>query len=203
MRDERYAVCYLAGGQARRMGGGDKGEIVIAGQTILSSLIARYGDAPYQFINANGALDRFAHYGLDIVPDTLPDYQGPLAGIYAAMEHLKAHHPTIKWLACLPTDAPLLPDSLITDMLDHAMIQQIPLVSVTSNERTHPVIGLWSLSLYEALKSALLEQGVRKIDAFTSAHGCAYLDYQAEEDPFLNLNRPEDLTAYLASITIK
>ena len=200
MTNDNYAICLLAGGQARRMGGGDKGEIKIAGQTVLARLIARFGDAPYLFLNANGDASRFAHYGLDVVPDILPDYQGPLSGIHAAMAHIRAHHDAMPWLAILPTDAPLLPQGLVGDMMRAAHAQSVPLVSVMSKGRTHPVIGLWSLAVFEALEEALIEKGVRKIDAFTEAVGCHYISYDEGEDPFLNLNRPDDLAAYRARV---
>ena len=203
MSPDNYAICLLAGGLARRMGGGDKGEIEIAGQTVLSGLIDRFSDAPYLFLNANGDGARFAHYGLDVVPDILPDHQGPLSGIYAAMAHLRAHHSDVSWLVVLPTDAPLLPEALAGDMLKVAQDNAALLVSVSSKGRNHPVIGLWSLSVFERLQHALIEEGVRKIDAFTAAIGCHYIAYDTQEDPFVNLNRPEDLAAYRNSLATK
>ena len=200
MMTNDYAICLLAGGQARRMGGGDKGEIEIGGRTVLAQLVERFRDAPYLFLNANGDASRFAHYGLDVIPDILPDYQGPLSGIYAAMAHIRAHHDTVKWLAILPTDAPLLPEGLVGDMMRAASAQSVPLVSVMSKGRTHPVIGLWSLAVFEALEEALIGQGVRKIDAFTNKLGCHYIAYDEGDDPFLNLNRPDDLAAYRARV---
>ena len=196
MRDDDYGLCFLAGGQARRMGGGDKGEITLDGETIISQLLKRFSDAPYIFLNANGELARLAHYGLDIIPDLLDDYQGPLCGIYSAMHHITQTRPHLKWLAVLPTDAPLLPASLIDDLRHAATQTGAQIISVKSKGRTHPVIGLWSLSLCDALGRALREEGVRKIDLFTSAIGCHYVAYDGAPDPFLNLNRPEDVAAY-------
>lgn len=201
MSQTDYAICLLAGGLARRMGGGDKGEINIGGKTLLASLIERFQDAPYLFLNANGDGARFAHYGLEVVPDILPDHQGPLSGIYSAMRHIKENRPNCQWLAVLPTDAPLIPATIATDMMTAAIAHQTDLVSVKSAGRTHPVIGLWSLRVFAALEEALIEEGVRKIDAFTEAVGCHYLDYEGTPDPFLNLNRPDDLAAYHATIS--
>lgn len=201
MSSQDYAICLLAGGQARRMGGGDKGELVIEGQTLLARLIARFNTAPYLFLNANGELGRFAHYGLDVVPDILPDHQGPLSGIYTALSHLVETRAKCQWLVTLPIDAPLVPETIADDMIAHAKLTNSQLVSVKSAGRTHPVIGLWSMAALPALQTALLDDGVRKIDAFTTAFGVSYLSYEGEPDPFLNLNRPEDLTAYQALVT--
>lgn len=190
-----YAICLLAGGQARRMGGGDKGELMIGGQTIISRLLSQFQDAPYLFLNANGDLDRFRHYDCPVIPDILPDYQGPLSGIYAALDHVRQTHKDIKWVLTLPTDAPLIPASLPQDMFG-AVTQGAEIVSVQSQGRNHPVIGLWSVDLFEALGTALHVENVRKIDKFTANYNCQYLNYEGEPDPFLNLNRPEDLAYF-------
>lgn len=201
MSETDYAICLLAGGLARRMGGGDKGEIKLGDKTLLASLIERFQDAPYLFLNANGDRTRFAHYGLEVVPDILPDHQGPLSGIYAAMRHIKESRPDCEWLVVLPTDAPLIPSAIASDMMAAARAQKSSLVSVKSAGRTHPVIGLWSMGVFDALETALIKEGVRKIDAFTERGGCHYLSYEGSPDPFLNLNRPDDLAAYLATIS--
>lgn len=192
------AICLLAGGQARRMGGGDKGQILINGQTIISQLLARYQDAAYLFLNANGDKGRFAQYGIPVIADFLPDYQGPLCGIYSAMAHLRQVQPEIKWLVSLPTDAPFLPENLIDDFTD-AVSEGEQIISVRSHGRRHPVIAMWSVSLIDDLRVALLEEGVRKIDAFSHRYHHLYLDYDDVPDPFLNLNRPEDIETLVRS----
>jgi len=198
-----HAICLLAGGQARRMGGGDKGQIMIEGKTIMSILLARFTTSDYLFLNANGDLDRFQSYGLTTVPDRLPGYQGPLSGIYASMCHLADTKPDINWLISLPTDAPLIPASLTSDLLSEALVTQADVVSVKSHGLTHPVIAAWSMGLLEPLGKALVEDNVRKIDAFTASHNCKYISYDEVPDPFLNLNRPEDVEMFHATYTIK
>ena len=193
----KIALALLAGGQARRMGGGDKGEISINGQTIIASLIARFAPfADYQCLNANGDLSRFAHYNLDIIPDKLDGYQGPLAGIYSCLEHISQTRPDIDYLVSLPTDAPFVPPTLIDDLI--AAKDKAPIISVQSHGRTHPVIGLWPIGLCAALHEALIVRAMRKIDAVTGPLGCHYIAYDDEPDLFLNLNRPDDLNALQA-----
>ena len=196
----KIALALLAGGQARRMGGGDKGEISIDGQTIIAALLARFAPVcDYQCLNANGDLSRFAHYDLDIIPDKLDGHQGPLAGIYSCLAHIRQTKPEIEYLVSLPTDAPLVPSSLIDDLL--AAKDKAPIISVQSHGRTHPVIGLWPIGLCEALYEALIVRGERKIDAVTGPLGCHYLPYNDTPDLFLNLNRPDDLKA-LQALTV-
>ena len=190
----KIALALLAGGQARRMGGIDKGEIRIDGQSIISSLIARFVDkCDYLLMNANGDLARFDHYEIDIIQDMLEGYQGPLAGIYSCLEYVRRTQPFIDYVVTLPIDAPFVPASLIDDLL--AAKDKAPLISVQSHGRTHPVIGLWPVHMVEDLQKALLIEGLRKIDAVTEPLGCYYLTYDDVPDPFVNLNRLADLQA--------
>ncbi len=79
----------LAGGLARRMGGGDKARIEIGGVTILDRVLATLSaQCTGLIINANGDPERFADTGLTVVPDNVPDFAGPLAGILAGLDWL-------------------------------------------------------------------------------------------------------------------
>ena len=190
----KIALALLAGGQARRMGGMDKGEIRIDGQSIISSLLQRFGDkCDYLLMNANGDLARFAHYEIDIIQDKLEGCQGPLAGIYSCLDYVRHTQPLIDYVVTLPIDAPFVPAGLIDDLL--ATKDKAPLISVQSHGRTHPVIGLWPVHMVEDLQKALLIEGLRKIDAVTEPLGCHYLTYDDVPDPFVNLNRLADLQA--------
>src|SRR5256885_813210 len=89
----------LAGGLARRMGGGDKALIRIGEQTILDRVLQRLGPACAGIaLNANGDTARFAPFGLPVVPDSVPDFAGPLAGILAALDWVATHEPSIEWM---------------------------------------------------------------------------------------------------------
>ena len=98
----------------------------------------------------------------------------------------------------LPTDAPLIPASLADDLLLEAMNADADVVSVESHGRTHPVIAAWSMRLLEPLGEALIKKNIRKIDLFTASYNYKYISYDEHPDPFLNLNRPEDLKAFHA-----
>ena len=104
----------LAGGQARRMGGGDKASLKVGGKTILARVLARLN--PYCspiILNANGDPARFSRYGLAVVADSVPDFAGPLAGILAGLDWAAKEAPKIEWLASVPGDCPFLPKDLV------------------------------------------------------------------------------------------
>jgi molybdopterin-guanine dinucleotide biosynthesis protein A len=184
----------LAGGLARRMGGGDKARIAIGGITILQRVLA--GLAPQcarLVINANGDPGRFADTKLPVVADSVPDFAGPLAGILAGLDWAALHMPESEWLASVPGDCPFLPNDLVACLHAARVAAGTPLACARSGERRHPVIGLWPLALREDLRRALVAEGLRKIEIWTARHGVAIADWPAQPvDPFFNVNTPDD-----------
>ncbi len=186
----------LAGGLARRMGGGDKARIKIGGSTILDRVLACLsGQCTDIIINANGDPKRFADTGCTVVADNVPDFAGPLAGILAGLDWLAAQNNGVEWLVSVPGDCPFLPDDLVERL--HAARRQmgagVGLACARSGEWRHPVVGLWPLALRADLRKALVEEGLRKIEVWTARHGVAIADWPTEPiDPFFNVNTPED-----------
>ena len=186
----------LAGGLARRMGGGDKARIEIGGVSILDRVLARLsGQCVDIIINANGDPERFADTGCTVVPDNVPGHPGPLAGILAGLDWLAAQDNGVEWLLSVPGDCPFLPEDLV-EHLHFARVRLgagVGLACARSGEWRHPVVGLWPLALRASLRQALVEEGLRKIEVWTARHGVAVADWSTEPaDPFLNVNTPED-----------
>lgn len=186
----------LAGGLARRMGGGDKPLRTLAGRPLLDHLLDRLRPQVARIvINANGDPARFAAYGLKVIADTLPDHPGPLAGILAALDHAAAQHPDLPWVLSVTGDSPFIPADLAAGLQTARAAAGVPLACARSGGQTHPPIGLWPVALRGELRAALLA-GERKIDRWTARFGCAAADWPtAPFDPFFNANTPDDLTA--------
>jgi molybdenum cofactor guanylyltransferase len=184
----------LAGGLARRMGGGDKARIAIGGATILQRVLARLTpQCSRVIINANGDATRFADTHLPVVADSVPDFAGPLAGILAGLDWAAANAPQCEWLASVPGDCPFLPADLVTRLHQARTPAGTPLACARSGEWRHPVVALWPVSLREDLRRALIDEGLRKIENWTARHGIAVADWPVEPgDPFFNVNTPED-----------
>jgi len=186
----------LAGGLARRMGGGDKARLKIGGTTILDRVLATLsGQCVDIIINANGDPGRFADTGCVVVPDNVPGHPGPLAGILAGLDWLSRQDNGVEWLLSVPGDCPFLPDDLVErlHMARRKMGAGVPLACARSGEWRHPVIGLWPLALRENLRKALVQEGLRKIEVWTAKHGVAIADWPDQPvDPFFNVNTPED-----------
>ena len=187
----------LAGGLARRMGGGDKALIEIGGVSILDRVLATLSaQCARLIINANGDPARFADTGCPVVPDNVPDYPGPLAGILAGLDWLAAQDNGVEWMVSVPGDCPFLPDDLVEKLHQarRKLGAGVPLACARSGEWRHPVVGLWPLALRADLRKALVEDDLRKIDTWMARHGVAFADWPAEPiDPFFNVNTPEDV----------
>lgn len=193
----------LAGGLARRMGGGDKPLKELHGRTILARVIERFApQCDGLILNANGDPGRFAATGLAVVHDGVPDFAGPLAGILAALEWTAAHRPGIRYVASVAADTPFLPRDLVSRLHAAREAARTPLACAESDGQAHPVNALWAVELKDDLRRALVDEGLRKIDRWTARHGVAHAAWAVDPvDPFFNANAPEDLAAAEAAIT--
>ena len=186
----------LAGGLARRMGGGDKCLRPLAGETLLARVIARAAPQVGPLIlNANGDPARFASYGLPVVADVVEGHAGPLAGILTALDWAAEHAPHCPLVASFATDAPFLPRDLVEAMADARDLAGADLACAASGGRTHPVFGLWPVALRADLPPGPGRAGRaedRPLDRKPQAGGgglpCDPVD------PFFNANRADDLT---------
>jgi len=185
----------LAGGLARRMGGGDKPRTTIGGATILSRVLARLKPQCTRLIlNANGDPARFADTGLPVIADDVPGFAGPLAGILAGLDWAAAHAADVAYVASVPGDCPFLPRNLVARLQEARAAAGVPLACARSGEWRHPVVGLWPVALRDDLRHALRVEGMRKIELWTARHGVALADWPDKPvDPFFNVNTPEDV----------
>jgi molybdopterin-guanine dinucleotide biosynthesis protein A len=185
----------LAGGLARRMGGGDKPMRTIGGRTILERVIARLApQCDGLILNANGDPARFAVFGLPVIADTVADFPGPLAGILAALDWMAANRPDVSLVLSAAGDCPFLPRDLVPRLHDALVEENAQLAVAASGGQSHPVIGLWSVSLRDELRQALVIEDVRKIDRWTARYRLATVNWPTEPlDPFFNANTVEDI----------
>ena len=198
MTNDRPAVLVLAGGRATRMGGADKALRMFGHSTLLDHVLARLAGqrAPIILLNANGDPGRLARFGLPVVPDTVPGYPGPLAGVLAGMEWLLAHAPDTSDIVTVPTDSPFLPLDLVDRLLAARDASFADMACAASAGQVHPVAGLWPVRLAAQLREALVQERLYRIDRWTARFKLAQAEFGTSPvDPFLNVNTPDDLAA--------
>lgn len=193
----------LAGGQATRMGGGDKGLLPLGDSTILEQVINRLSPQVAGLaLNANGDPARFSHTRLPVLSDSIPGFAGPLAGVLAGLDWAAgegADH-----IVTAAADTPFFPADLVPVLLDASETTGHPIALARTDNGRHPTFGLWPVALRDDLRTAL-NDGLRKVVLWTDKHGTAMADFPTGAfDPFFNVNTPEDLAkaqSYLVETT--
>lgn len=180
----------LAGGAARRMGGGDKGLTMLAGKPLIEYALERLGpQVDALIINANRNLARYADYGHPVAADNQQGFQGPLAGMASGLRAA-----TTEFMVCAPCDSPLLPEDLVSRLFRQLREQDAELSVAHNGERLQPVFTLMRTALAGSLL-AFLEEGGRKIDRWFQGHTLAVADFSDQPEAFSNVNSPEELNA--------
>ncbi|MGY0792921.1 molybdenum cofactor guanylyltransferase MobA [Azospirillum argentinense] len=195
MTTKGIAGVLLAGGLSRRMGGGDKSLRTLGGLSILERIVATVRPQVGPLVlNANGDPARFAAFGLPVAADVVEGFAGPLAGVLTGMEWARANAPDCRWLASFATDAPFIPGDLVARLAAAVEREGADLACARSDGQEHPVFGLWRVDLADDLRRAMVEEDMRKVDAWTARYRLAVADFATDPvDPFFNTNRPDDL----------
>lgn len=185
----------LAGGQARRMGGGDKALHKLGRTTLLERLIMHLRpQCAAIVISANGDPRRFEAYDLPVIPDSTENASGPLAGILAGMHWTSTEHPDATHILSVTGDTPFVPDNLASRLASG--IQDTPhlIACASSGTRIHPPLALWPLALKDSLETFMTGEDRKSVKNFASRHGFVAIDWPITPyDPFFNINTPEDL----------
>lgn len=180
----------LAGGQATRMGGGDKCLLPLNGQPMLDHVIARLSPQVADLaLNANGDATRFSRFNLPVLPDSIPDFAGPLAGVLAGMDwaaKMGATH-----VVSAAGDTPFMPCDLVPRLMLAAEIKGVDMALAATPDGRQPTFGYWPVALRDDLREAL-NGGLRKIVKWTDKHNAASAEWPFER-AFFNINTPEDL----------
>jgi molybdopterin-guanine dinucleotide biosynthesis protein A len=187
----------LAGGLAKRMGGGDKCLLPLAGKTLLQRTVERaQPQVASLLLNANGNSLRFARTRLPVIPDVYPGNLGPLAGVHAGLSWMQSTNPDAEWLASFASDSPFFPADLVTKLFEAATSQNAQLAVASSKNRTHPIFALWHASLLGKIEQQLQTGDIPRLQDWIKQQKLVEVEFTAEGyDPFFNINVPQDLYA--------
>ncbi|MDX8496956.1 molybdenum cofactor guanylyltransferase MobA [Mesorhizobium sp. VK4C] len=197
--DRSVAGIILAGGQSRRMGGGDKPLLSLGKVRLIDHVAARLEPQVGTLaLNANGDPARFAGTNLPVLADTMPGYAGPLAGILTGLEWA-ATNTACRSLVSAAGDTPFFPGDLVYRLNAAAQERPGAIAVASSDGRLHPTFALWPLGLRDALRHFLVDEDNRRVSAFMERHGLVQVEFPMIEaegrriDPFFNINTPDDL----------
>lgn len=193
--DNSIIGVLLAGGLARRMGGGDKPMQTVGGQSMLARVISRLApQCDGLILNANGDPARFAGLGLPVVADAVDGSPGPLAGILSGLDWVADNWPEARWMLSAAADCPFLPRDLVARLDQARRTRNAPLAVAASGGQNHHVIALWSLELREPLREAVVSEGCRAVGRWMARYPVATVEWPVTPfDPFFNANTPDDL----------
>ncbi len=191
----QMVAIILAGGQSRRMGGGDKALLHLGGMSLLRHVLNRIQpQVDTVLLNANGDVARFSEYDLPVQQDLVDGYAGPLAGVLTGMAWVRQHLPQCAWLVTVAADTPFFPFDYVLRMRTAVVQQDTQLACAQYGTRTQPVFGLWPVVLYDALHTALVKEDLRRVDQFTARYSISHVSFdELGYNPFFNINHMEDL----------
>ncbi len=194
------AGVILAGGRARRMGGAHKALLELGGRPLVARVAGRLKpQVAAMALNANERpgserAARLADFGLPVIADTVEGFAGPLAGILAGMKWAAREVPGARFVLSVAVDTPFFPSDMGARLLAALRGQGAGVALAASGGRVHPVSGLWPLAMMEEMERALVEEGLRKVEAFAARYRAAVVEFPAASvDPFFNINTPDDL----------
>ncbi|CAK2643152.1 molybdenum cofactor guanylyltransferase [Vibrio crassostreae] len=179
----------LAGGQASRMGGKDKGLVELNGSPLIQCVIDKLSQQDVSItINANRNLDSYQAFA-PVVSDSFPDYPGPLGGIHAGLINAATD-----WVGFVPCDSPQISDDLV-ERFCAAVKEDSDILVAHDGEYKQPVFTLFHKRVLPKLE-AFLERGDRKIILLYKECVTEYVDFSDSPNCFVNLNTPEELTQF-------
>ena len=188
------AGLILAGGQSQRMGGRDKPLIELCGKTLVARSAERLASQVGALaISANGDPARHASSGLPVLPDIIPGHAGPLAGIHAGMVWAAALPEPPRHIVSIAADTPFFPLDLTSRLLCATEDDPGRIVIASDEAGPHPVFALWPVPLVNQLRHWMETSQTLSVMAFVRAHAHAIALFPDADDPFFNINTPEDL----------
>jgi molybdopterin-guanine dinucleotide biosynthesis protein A len=189
------SAIILAGGRATRMGGADKGLVLLLQKPLIQHVIKRLKPQVNEIIiNANREINQYQALGYPVLQDEhahngTPDFSGPLAGFNLGLKH--AEH---DYLLTVPCDSPLLPPDLAQRLMTGLIENNADIAVATSKGNAHPVFCLCKKSVLPSL-TKYLASGERRVSAWQKSQRYTEVDFSDAVDAFINLNTFEDLSA--------
>lgn len=190
----RPPAVILAGGRSSRMGGGDKCLLPMNGKSLIAHVLAaiapQTGDI---LINTNNDPAAYLKFGMPVLPDVIPGFQGPLAGLLTGMLWSRRRHPRQAYILSVAGDVPLLPPDLVAQLARNLTDQKADIAIARCAQGLHPTIGLWPVDLADRLEHDLMETALRAMREWSGQFRVAEVTFASAS--LININTPAELAA--------
>ena len=190
----RPPAVILAGGRSSRMGGGDKCLLPMNGKSLIAHVLAavtpQTGDI---LINTNNDPAAYLKFGMPVLPDVIPGFQGPLAGLLTGMLWSRRRHPRQAYILSVAGDVPLLPPDLVAQLARNLSDQKADIAIARCAQGLHPTIGLWPVDLADRLEHDLMETALRAMREWSGQFRVAEVTFASAS--LVNINTPAELAA--------
>lgn len=188
------AGVILAGGRSSRMGVSRKALLELHGQPLLKHIVDRVQpQVESLLLSCESETADFKAYGLPIVPDLLPDYRGPLTGLYSALQYL-ADQGYDDGLFLCPCDAPFIPHSIVQVLLAACKNEKTSVVAISYQGILQPTFSLWQKHHLDAVRQAVVAEGRGGLKHLLTSLPHKIVEWASvEPSPFFNVNTPEEL----------
>ena len=179
----RISAIILAGGQGQRVGGADKGLLPWQDRPRVNHVIERLSPQVDELvISANRNLEAYASLATKVIRDELADFQGPLAGLDAAIAHCQ-----YELVLVVPCDCPTLPLDLAPRLASPLLADEADLSYVFDGQYKQPLFSVLRRELQGELKH-YLEQGGRSVRGWHESLRTQPVDFSDQAEAFINLN---------------
>lgn len=183
----------LAGGQATRMNGQDKGLIPLNGVPLIHYVLSKVSNQTNNIlINANRNLPIYQEYA-PVISDEFSGFPGPMGGIHTGIKHADTD-----WIGFIPCDSPNINDDLITRFC-HQADDNVDILVAHDGEFKQPVFTMYHKRVLPKLE-AFLQRGDRKIVLLYNECNTKYVDFSDSPSCFINLNTPTELAEFARSL---
>ena len=174
------------------MGGGDKCLLHLENKALLAHIVTVLEhQTRYMLINTNSDPGPFLKFGLPVLSDAIPGFQGPLAGLLTGMLWSRRRHPDQAYLLSVAGDVPFLPSDLVARLNQRLVDERADIAIAACPLGDHPTIGLWPVDLAERLEHDLMETNIRSIMAWMGNFRVASAIFPSQT--MLNINTPAEL----------
>jgi molybdopterin-guanine dinucleotide biosynthesis protein A len=190
MKFNHTEAIVLSGGRGERMGGCDKGLVELCGKPLVrwvTDSVAPQVDAIILSVNRN--LEAYKELGYPVVVDEISNFQGPLAGIAAALREVKSEYTLV-----VPTDSPQLPSNLCSQLGAALVRSNAEIAVVEYDGQIQPVLMLFRSELKSEIEQ-WLKQGSRKVLDWIKSRRFVTVPFSGDELYMVNINDDEGLAA--------